>query len=475
MRTLLFLGSVYAAVADLPDYVGPHDRFWRHHKLQRTLIFDGVEHYENIDTCIHDSLTEEERQDMSIIPYNRTIGSTISETSENKNFDGAGGIFFVEVVNAIMPVHAKAVQALASCVQKYIPSMYESRPMYKEFGLDKDPGIGGNNPTHLAPLVGLFLPEVREAIISTIQFAYEIAGWNKLLTIPDSAAFSAEMGQIRSRIHPPPKDLGFRASEHLTYKDFPLLADHNDGADTAYTCNFAFSNPEDYEGGYLYVIDEAAKRTQLKPSKYSASVFLGGMYSHGVTEISGGHREMFSSEMWFNPDIPFGSNLWSSTTESMEYYISQCNEIGQVAGEACNVPLLSYNANNEDKLAIDPYNMDYLPIDMQPNFLVPRSPEVGELTPLFYRGSGEHVKDAEAFGIALPPELLEEFQAYFDRNGMLEHARRLLYEEKSFYEEETLFEEEETRLYKLNDGMTWGCKCQNNMHSHHHTILFEYL
>jgi hypothetical protein len=55
---------------------------------------------------------------------------------------------------------------------------------------------------------------------------------------------------------------------------------------------------------------------------------------------------------------------------------------------------------------------------------------------------------------------------------MLEHARRLLYEEKSFYEEETLFEEEETRLYKLNDGMTWGCKCQNNMHIHH-TILFD--
>ena len=79
MRTLLFLGSVYAAVADLPDYVGPLDRFWRHHKLQRTLIVDGVEHYENIDTCIHDSLTEEDRQDMSIIPYNRTIGSTISE------------------------------------------------------------------------------------------------------------------------------------------------------------------------------------------------------------------------------------------------------------------------------------------------------------------------------------------------------------------------------------------------------------
>ena len=337
MRKLLFPGSIYAAVAQLPDYVGPHDSFWRHHKLERTLIVNGVEHYENIDTCIHDSLTEEDRRLMSIIPHNRTIGQTISETLENHH----GCIFFVEVVNAMMPVHVKAVQALASCVRKYIPSMHESRPMYKEFGLDEDPGIGGNNPTHLAPLVGIFLPEVKEDIMRTIQLAYEVAGWNELLTKPDTAAFS-DVGQDRALIHPPPKDLGFRASEHLTYTNFPLLASHRDGADTAYTCNFVLSHPEDYEGGYLYVLDEAEKRTQLKPSKYSASVFLGGRYYHGVTEILGGHREMFSSEMWFNPDIPFGSNLWSSRSSNMEHYISQCNELGQVAGEACNVTFSQY-------------------------------------------------------------------------------------------------------------------------------------
>jgi len=42
----------------------------------------------------------------------------------------------------------------------------------------------------------------------------------------------------------------------------------------------------------------------------------------------------------------------------------------------------------------------------------------------------EAVKNDEAYGIALPPELLEEFQAYIERNGMLEHARRLIYEEE---------------------------------------------
>ena len=43
---------------------------------------------------------------------------------------------------------------------------------------------------------------------------------------------------------------------------------------------------------------------------------------------------------------------------------------------------------------------------------------------------GEAVKNDEAYGIALPPELLEEFQAYIEHNGMLEHARRLIYEEE---------------------------------------------
>jgi len=66
--------------------------------------------------------------------------------------------------------------------------------------------------------------------------------------------------------------------------------------------------------------------------------------------------------------------------------------------------------------------------------------------------SGEAVKNDEAYGIALPPELLEEFQAYIERNGMLEHARRLIYEEEPVGNDEH-------RLDKLNDGMTWNCKC----------------
>jgi hypothetical protein len=177
--------------------------------------------------------------------------------------------------------------------------------------------------------------------------------------------------------------------------------------------------------------------------------------------------------MWFNPDMPFGTNLWSSTASNMENHISQCNAMGQIAGEACDATLF-LNEDEEDKdealtpseyyemvellVTPDPYFIDYLPVDTEPNFLVPSSAAVGELFPLFYRGLGEAVKNDDAYGIALPPQLLEEFQAYITRNGMLEHARRLI------YEEEQLGNDEYRDLYKFYDGMTWGSKCKHNIH-----------
>jgi hypothetical protein len=54
-------------------------------------------------------------------------------------------------------------------------------------------------------------------------------------------------------------------------------------------------------------------------------------------------------------------------------------------------------------LAPDPYAIDCLSIDTEPNFLVPSSAKVGELFPLLYRSSGEAVKDEEAYGIAGSP------------------------------------------------------------------------
>ena len=163
---------------------------------------------------------------------------------------------------------------------------------------------------------------------------------------------------------------------------------------------------------------------------------------------------MFSSEMWYNPDLPVGSNLWSSTTTKMEAFIRKCNELGQTAGNKCNATLSDFQVDQatvDDESRLAPSLVDYLPTDVEPNYLVPKDSKVGELYNLFYRNVGEPLKNDEAFGIALPPELLQEFQTYIDKNGMLDHARRLIYEEEPFGNNEH-------RLYKLNDGMTWGCK-----------------
>ena len=474
--------------ADLPAYVGSHDRFWRQNQIEKSIIIDGVDRYHSIESCIDEHLNEGDRNLMSLVPNNRTIGRTIVDRTDYQ--PGLGPIanqsqvIFLEVLNAITPIHAKAVQTLAACVRNHAPSLYENRPMYLEFGLDEDDvqsSLGGNNPTHIAALLNIFLPEVKKDMMRTIQLAYDEANWEKL-TSEDELVHS-KFGGARVNIHPEPKDLGFRASEHLTYSGHKSLGDHVDGAATAYTLNFAFSAPEDYEGGFLYLYDSSQKKHFLKPPKYTACVFLGGLYMHGVTEILSGHREMFSSEMWFNPDIPLNSNLWTSTPESMEEYILRCNDIvGQ--GKPCQAEFPDVTANgisvkdnragiyhgeddddfydddDDDGSGLVPFwnekemypaNIEYLSIDEEPNFLIPKHLNVAEIFPLYFRGTNQRVKDDEAYGIALPPELLVEFQRYIEQNGMLRHARQMIYEGKKIGHEEH-------RLYKLDDNMIWGCK-----------------
>ncbi len=255
---------------ELPPYVGTHDRFWRYNKLQKTIIIDGVEKYNDIEYCMNQGLNEDDRRLMKVIPNNRTIGQRIMDEADINVDEHGPQVIFLEVLNAMTPVHAKAVQTLATCIREHAPSLYEKRPMYLEFGLGEDEGLGGNNPTHMAPLLSIFLPEVKEEMMRTVQFAYDEANWEEL-TIEDELRFS-RWNPSRTMIHPEPKNLGFRASEYLTYSEFPSLGDHFDGDATAYTLNYAFSAPEDYDGGFLYIYDGTRKKTYLKPLKYSVSL-----------------------------------------------------------------------------------------------------------------------------------------------------------------------------------------------------------
>merc|ERR1712238_634649 len=268
----------------------------------------------------------------------------------NNPFDNNIPMLIV-VENAMHPTHVKSVQALATCIRKWLPHLYESRAMYQEMNLDEDDGSGGNCPTHLAPLVGLFLPEVVKEMEATLSVAYEAAGWKVLVDIDQANDFKP-----REKKMYPPEEVGIRASEHLTYSDFPRLAEHHDG-DTVFTMNFAFSSPDEYEGGEFFILgidpndEEDPFRDTVKPNQYEALVFLGGKHLHGVNEMPpGGHREMFSTELWAYPDTPFGSNLWSNYPNNMEQYVNKCNrEQARTGSDKCTAPYDLSTAFHENR------------------------------------------------------------------------------------------------------------------------------
>jgi hypothetical protein len=304
--------------------LGTRDRFWKHHVDQESLVFAGVNHYHHIKSCIQETMSPEEFQQIPTVRSNeRKAGKKILDPYTNENI-------LVIVQNAIHPIHVKAVQSLAKCVRKFIPSLYESRAMYQEMDLETDPGLGGNCPTHLAPLVSVFLPDVINEMQLTLNTAYRAAGWQAIVNRDLNNKNKSE----KRLVHP--DQVGIRASEHLTYSDFPSLADHDDGA-TTYTLNFAFSGGDDYQGGEFFIKAKNKGKNKnydrndvfveyVKPYKYDAVVFLGGRYLHGVNEITGGHREMFSTEFWPYPDTPFGSTLWSNTPANIKKFIQACNE-----------------------------------------------------------------------------------------------------------------------------------------------------
>jgi len=316
------------------EQIGPRDRFWKHHVEEETLMHDGKNHYHTLQNCIRENMSEEDYSQIKRVNNHATrkTGRTINDPY---NHDIP---MLVIVENAMHPIHVKAVQALGKCVRKHLPHLYESRAMYQEFNLDEDDGSGGNCPTHLAPLVGIFLPDVVKEMEATVKVAYEgTPGWQEGV-----AHDQANIYMPREKKMYPPEEVGIRASEHLTYTDFPRLKEHHDG-DTVFTMNFAFCNPEDYKGGEFFIMSYSANREEefretIKPNKYEALVFLGGQYLHGVNEIYGGHREMFSTELWAYPDTPWGSNLWSNYPGNMEEYVRNCNSQELRTGTRCTLP-----------------------------------------------------------------------------------------------------------------------------------------
>eukprot|EP00535_Pseudo-nitzschia_heimii_P010630 CAMPEP_0197177682 /NCGR_PEP_ID=MMETSP1423-20130617/3204_1 /TAXON_ID=476441 /ORGANISM="Pseudo-nitzschia heimii, Strain UNC1101" /LENGTH=864 /DNA_ID=CAMNT_0042627271 /DNA_START=208 /DNA_END=2802 /DNA_ORIENTATION=+ len=544
------------------EEIGARDRFWKHNVIEEQLVYKGTNYYHKLKNCIRDTMPEEEYSQIKRVTNHavRRPGRTINDPRNH------GIPMLMEVENAMHPIHVKAVQSLGKCVRKNLPHLYESRAMYQEMNLDEDDGSGGNCPTHLAPLVGVFLPDVVKEMQATVQVAYEaIPGWQ------DGVAFDqANVYLPREKKMYPPEELGIRASEHLTYSDFPRLKEHHDG-DTVFTLNFAFSAPDDYKGGEFFILslDEDGDeefRDRIKPNQYAALVFLGGQYLHGVEEIYGGHREMFSTELWAYPDTPFGSNLWSNYPGNMEDYVERCNEQqAQTGSSKCTLPydlstpfLESRDAvrekygeasdgddfdDGQHSQDVDDHNMhggqqgshgqedefddfdeddddweskqydydpsekdahgtplaapfpgidrltdnrrrpnrsrpsslkpvkvifgdgtgklheldDFYSFDEEPDFLIPKKLEPGEMMPIRWREDLSPVdqSDGESFVVGFPPELHEEFKKYVANSGMMRVAHQILYKEKPL-------EAGDQRIYTLDDGEKWTAMVQGS-------------
>ena len=487
---------------------GPRDRFWRHHAATKSLIYEGVDHFDAIQSCLDDALTE---ADWNAINTQTAHGIRHASRFYYEIDGNDQDVFLVHLKKAILPIHVKAVQTMAKCARTSLPHLYESRPMYQEWNLDEDPGLGGNCPTHLAPLVGIFMPRVIDQMQQTLELAYQSAEWDERAKRDEYWQAQGDLARDDA-IHAP-EHVGIRASEHLTYNDFPALSDHTDGSSTVYTMNFAFS--DEYQGGEFYIVSKGGNRHVIKPQKYDCLVFLGGKYIHGVQKITGGTREMFSTEFWPYPDSPFGTSLWTNDPGNMAKFIRDCNEEMKLNGTDFDTPCTRafptttpFGLEIEDVrkkygdgstamdskptkstatasrgiTAKDPamrpnrvrpqpleairfrdekgqeYDLDdFRPMEEEPDFLIPRKLNPGEMAPIRWRQTLNPVDgdEGESFVIGFPPELHQEFLAYVAKSGMMQVAHKILYQEEALVPGEH-------RIYNLDDGHTWGAMIQGS-------------
>ena len=296
------------------QHYGPIDRFWKAYSMSKSLVINGVDYYPKIETCLNEQLSPQEwieiRQPQNL---NRKRGERVQDER------GFGPVILVEIQNALCPIHAKAVKILKDCVKTHLSQLSEKRPMYQVYKVAENEtetvkdNMGGNNPTHLNSIIGIFLPDVVNEQYKTLKEAYEYAGWNKV--------WMKEAGFV------PAHRAGMRACEYLDYQGFNNLMEHKDGYETHVVLNLFLSKADDYEGGEFYIQDNVdEKYHEVRPDQYTAVLFLGGSFNHGVRTIKSGTREALSTEFWHYPDLPFGVNLCSADFDNIEEYVISCNK-----------------------------------------------------------------------------------------------------------------------------------------------------
>ena len=116
--------------------------------------------------------------------------------------------------------------------------------------------MGGNNPTHLNSIIGIFLPDVVNEQYESLRMAYNYAGWQGMV-VRDEVMNKYRANDVG--IHAAFADVesaGMRACEYLTYEGFNTLMEHQDGYATSVVLNVMLSDPDDYEGGEFYIKDK---------------------------------------------------------------------------------------------------------------------------------------------------------------------------------------------------------------------------
>jgi len=117
----------------------------------------------------------------------------------------------------------------------------------------------------------------------------------------------------------------------------------------------------------------------------------------------------------------------------------------------------------------------FRPAQQQPHFLLPSTIPAGQVAPVLWRDTMTEIDDHEIFTVGLPPELLTEFRTYFDKSGVVDLVKDLLYSknstsnsyssrnskrasrlEKKFYEQKK--KQEEGTVWTLKDGHKWSVK-----------------
>ena len=223
---------------------------------------------------------------------------------------------------------ADAIQDLKQCISQHYPHLVENRP----FGAQYD--NGGNNCVFLGAFLQWLAPGVAAQIRKTGHLAWLQGNWG------DHAPPNAEEMHPFGYLSPWTDGTGIRTSGHLSYDGWEALGPHKDN-DSLYTVLIMLSDPNDYEGGELYMkvdrsgqyqndehqlaFDEAHPPMVTKPAKHSAVVFMADENTHQVLDIGGGDRQTIGTEFWEYGDAPFGimrpsPQMWRNFQRSGDWW-----------------------------------------------------------------------------------------------------------------------------------------------------------